>query len=74
MKRRLDQRSVARSFIVGDRVLVLWPIPGSNLSARFSGPYVVEEKLSDTNYLIQTPDRRRKSRICHINMARISAV
>ncbi|KAK0136914.1 hypothetical protein N1851_026936 [Merluccius polli] len=36
--------------------------------ARFSGPYTVERKISDTDYVVQTPDRKRKSRICHINM------
>lgn len=25
-------------------------------------------KLSDTDYVICTPDRRKKSRVCHINM------
>lgn len=41
---------------------------GSALQARFSGPYVVESKLSDANYVVKTPVRKRKSRVCHINM------
>lgn len=49
MKRRFDKRSVSRSFQVGDLVLVLLPIPGSALQARFSGPYPVEQKLSETD-------------------------
>ena len=57
-----------RSFLQGDLVLALLPVPGSSLSASFSGPYLVEKKLSDTNYIIQTPNRRRSSRVCHINM------
>ncbi len=28
----------------------------------------MEEKLSETNYVIRTPDRKRQSRVCHINM------
>ena len=68
MKRRFDEAAVERSFKAGDQVLVLLPIRGSALSARFSGPFVVLEKLSETNYAIGTPDRRRKSRVCHINM------
>ena len=68
MKRQYDKVAVERSFKAGDQVLVLLPIPGSALSARFAGPFVVLEKLSDTNYVIGTPDRRRKSRMCHINM------
>ncbi len=68
MKYQFDRKSVQRSFSEGDQVLVLLPIAGSALSARFSGPYEVLRKLSDTDYVIRTPDRRRKSRVCHINM------
>lgn len=68
MKRQYDTRAVARSFQPGDQVLVLLPMPGSALSARFSGPYVVQKKLSETDYVIETPDRKRKSRVCHVNM------
>lgn len=44
MKKRYDVKSVYRSFQPGDEVLVLLPIQGSALSARFSGPYVVLKK------------------------------
>ncbi len=49
-------------------MLVLLPVLGSALSARFSGPYEVLRKMSDTDYVIRTPDRRKKSRVCHVNM------
>lgn len=68
MKTRFDKRAVVRQFQPGDQVLVLLPLPGSALTARFSGPYVVERKVSDTDYIICTPERRRKTRLCHINM------
>ncbi|TWW54068.1 Retrovirus-related Pol polyprotein from transposon 412, partial [Takifugu flavidus] len=68
MKRRYDQKAVPPSFQPGDRVLILSPVPGSALSAKFSGPYVVEKKVNDTNFIIQTPDRRRRNRLCHVNM------
>ena len=71
MKRRFDKKAVKRELSVGDNVLVLLPIAGSALSAKFSGPYVVKEKISDTNYVIHTPDRRRKTRVCHINMLKL---
>lgn len=66
MKEHFDKRATARSFEKGDQVLL--PLLGSVLQAKFSGPYVVERKLSDTDYIIRTPDRRRKTRVCHINM------
>lgn len=68
MKKHYDQSALSRSFAKGEKVLALLPVPGSTLSAKFSGPYVVQEKLSETDYVISTPERRRKSRVCHINM------
>lgn len=65
MKARFDSKAY---FNPGDKVLVVLPVVGSALSARFSGPYVVERRVSDTNYLILTPERRRKTRLCHVNM------
>ncbi len=68
MKDRYDRQAVARSFQSGDKMLVLLPNPGSALTARFTGPYNVVRKLSDTDYVICTPERRRKTRVCHVNM------
>ncbi len=71
MKSRYDKRTVQRSFEPGDQVLVLLPLPGSTLQAKFAGPYGIEEKLSDTDYVVKTPDRKRKTRVCHINMLKL---
>ena len=68
MKRLFDQDAKSRSFNPGDKVLVLLPIPGSALQARYSGPYLVKKKVGDRDYIIDTPERRRRSRLCHINM------
>ena len=59
MKRRFDKKAVERQFEPGDEVLVLLPTPGSALTVSFSGPYVVEKKVSDTNYVICMPEWRR---------------
>lgn len=67
-KRHFDHKAVPRSLQLGDSVLVLLPIPGSSLSARFSSPYLIEKRLSDTDYIVQTPDRKCALRVCHINM------
>ena len=68
MKNRYDQKTVSRKFQSGDKVLVLLPVSGSGLQAKCYGPYVVDRSLSDTNYVIKTPDRLKKSRVCHVNM------
>ena len=65
MKARYDLESVERKFEPGQKVLALLPVPGSPLQARFFGPYVV---LSDLNYVLLTPDRRKQRQLYHINM------
>ena len=69
MKQWYDGKgTVERNFNVGDKVLALLPIPGTPLSARYSGPYVVSKKLGQVNYVIDTPDRRKSTQHCHVNM------
>lgn len=68
MKKWYDRTAKRRCFSPGDKVLVLLPVPGSSLQARFSGPFVVTEKISDRDYIVATPERRRQSRLCHVNM------
>ena len=58
MKVWYDRKAKSRCFEPGDRVLVLFPVVGNPLQAKYSGPYKVVKKISDTNYLVKTPDRR----------------
>ena len=41
---------------------------GSAIYAKFSGAYVIKKKLNDTDYIICTPDRKRKSCVCQNHM------
>ncbi|KAL6467197.1 hypothetical protein MHYP_G00250010 [Metynnis hypsauchen] len=68
MKCRYDRKAIDRTFNIGDHVLALLPVTGSALQTRFCGPYKITEKLSSTNYVLATPDRRRKFRKTHVNM------
>ena len=68
MKQQYDVKTKPRSFEVGESVLALLPVPGNPLKARFSGPWKVVKKLNDTDYVVETPDRRKKYQTCHINM------
>ena len=38
------------------------------MQAKYSRPYKVVKKISDTNYLVRTRGRRNKTQVCHINM------
>ncbi|XP_053294792.1 uncharacterized protein LOC128455141 [Pleuronectes platessa] len=68
MKQRYDQRAEARQFNPGDRVLTLLPLVDSPFQAKYSGPFSVVRQVSDLNYLIETPGRRKSTRLCHVNL------
>ena len=62
MKVWYDRKAKSRCFEPGDRVLVLFPVVGNPLQAKYSGPYKVVKKISDTNYLVKTPGRGESKR------------
>ena len=68
MKVWYDRKAKSRCFEPGDRVLVLFPVVGNSLQAKYSGPYKVVKKIGDTNYLVKTPGGRKETQVCHINM------
>lgn len=68
MKIAYDLKSVPRQFSPGEEVLLYLPMPGNPLKSKFTGPYVVQEKLSEVNYIIITPDRRKDTQLVHINL------
>lgn len=68
MKEVYDRGAVDRGFKVGDQVLALLPIQGNSLQISYRGPYKVLKKLDDVNYVVETPDRRKATQQCHINM------
>lgn len=67
MKGWYDERTRERSFNVGDRVLVLLPVLGHPLQARYYGPFEILSKVNDLNYVVKTTGRRKERRLCHIN-------
>lgn len=68
MKQWYDRKTQWREFQVGEEVLVLLPMQGQPLAAKYSGPYVVERRVGETDYLVKTPDRRKTHQLCHVNM------
>lgn len=49
-------------------VLANLPVAGSPFQARFSGPYFVKRRVSEIIHLISTPDRRKSTQLCHVNV------
>ena len=68
MKARYDNHVIDRKCKSGDKVLALLPIPGRPLQARYFGPYTIDKKTSDLNYIINTPGRRKNKQMCYVNM------
>ena len=67
-KRWYDENEKERKFMPGYRVLALLPIPGKPLQARYYDSCTVDKKISDVNYIVNTPGRRKQKQLCHVNM------
>jgi len=67
-KKWFDRKARDRSFEVNQEILALLPLPGNPLQAKYCGPYRVLEKLGPVDYLIDTPNRRKTKRVCHVNL------
>ena len=74
MKLHYDENAQNINFEPGDKVLALLPIPGKPLQARYYGPYTVDKNLSDGNYIVNTPGRRKQEQLCHSNMLKITLI
>ena len=68
MKQNYDKNSKERSFKSVDKVLALLTNSCRPLQARYFGPYTIEKKASNLNYIITTPDRRKQKQQCHIHV------
>ena len=68
MKVWYDRKAKSRCFEPGDHIKVLFPVAGNPLQAKYTGPYKVVKKISNTNYLVKIPGRRKETQVCHINM------
>lgn len=67
-KKNYNKKAKPRQFLPGQDVLLFLPIPGNPLSRKYSGPYTVQKQLNPVNYIIATPDRRKKSQMVHVNL------
>ena len=68
MKTWYDKDAIECSFDPGNKVLVLFPISGQTFHSCYSGPFEVEQKVNDRNYVIKTSGRKKGIQLCHVNM------
>ena len=66
MKQWYDKDAMIREFILGEKVFVLLFIHCLPLEAKYCWPYVIESRLNDLIYIVNTPTRRKKSQICQV--------
>ena len=59
MKMLYDAKSQNCVFKSGDKVLVLLPVQGNTLQAKYHVPYKVLKRVGDLDYVIETPNRRK---------------
>lgn len=68
MKQQYDKKAIQHTFAEGDKVLILLPMNQPKLGLKFCGPYVVVKRVGECNYVVGTPERRQKTRLCRINL------
>ena len=70
MKMHYDEINKAelREFKEANLVLALLPMPNQPLKSRYSGPFKVLKRVSEVNYVLATPLRRKKKRSIHVNL------
>ncbi|XP_075726265.1 uncharacterized protein LOC142767909 [Rhipicephalus microplus] len=67
-KRYYDRSARSRQFEAGDQVMRLKPSPKNKLNVQWEGPVEVVKRLSETNYLVTMPRRRKTQQIYHSNL------
>ena len=60
MKQWYDKDAIIREFKSGEEVIVLLLIHCHPLPAKYAWPYVIESRLNNLNYIVNTPTRRKK--------------
>ncbi|GBO11832.1 hypothetical protein AVEN_267197-1 [Araneus ventricosus] len=63
-----DKRAISREFKIGDQVLILATHKPNKFAVNWVAPGVIDQKLSNTNYIVKRLDKKGKSQIYHINM------
>lgn len=68
MKQLYDRKTEVRHFSPDDQDLALLPLVSSPFQAKFQGPFKFFKRVSEQNYVLETPERRRKTQLCHVNL------
>jgi hypothetical protein len=72
MKQWYDKDGMIRKFKSGEKVIVFYLIRCHPLHATYCWPFVIESRLNDLNYIVNTPTTRKKRQICQVTTAGFS--
>jgi hypothetical protein len=59
-----EKDAMIREFKSGEKVIVFLLIGCHPLQAKYCWPYVIESRLNDLNYILNTHTKRKKRHIC----------
>ncbi|XP_077549467.1 uncharacterized protein LOC144162699 [Haemaphysalis longicornis] len=63
-----DKGARIRQFEVGDQVMILRPSQRHKLEVQWEGPAKILQKLSETNYVVSVPGKRKLQQVYHSNL------
>ena len=66
MKHWYEKDAMIREFKSGEKVIVVLLIPCHSLEAKYCWPYLIESRLNDLNYILNTHTNRKKRQICQV--------
>ena len=66
IKQLYDKYAMKRKFKSGENVIVFLLIRCLPLHATYCWPFVIESRLNDLNYIVNTPTTRKKRQICQM--------
>jgi hypothetical protein len=66
MKHWYDNDAMVRELKPGEKVIVLLFIHCLPLQAKYAWPYVIESRLNDLIYIVNTPTKRKKTQMCQV--------
>ena len=68
MKRWYDENAKTKKIHAWRQGTCSFAIPGKPLQARYYGPYIVDKKICEVNYIVNTSGGRKQKQLCHVNM------
>lgn len=67
-KKYYDLKTKRINYNVGDKVMLYQSARANRLQMQWTGPKIIQKKISETNYLIEDLTNKRKQTLVHVNL------